>query len=56
MSDLKPRTYDIPWVVMDNRDAESDFAWRAEIGVETLLGEIADHAQRHPDWLERSGL
>jgi CDP-paratose 2-epimerase len=56
VSDLKPRTYDIPWVVMDNRDAESDFAWRAEIGVETLLGEIADHAQRHPDWLERSGL
>jgi CDP-paratose 2-epimerase len=54
--DLSPRTYDIPWMVMDSRDAESDFGWRVEISLEKLLAQIADHAQANPDWLERSGL
>jgi CDP-paratose 2-epimerase len=56
LADLNPRTYDIPWMVMDSRDAESDFAWRPETALENLLAQIADHAERHPDWLERSGL
>ena len=55
-ADLGPRTYDIPWMVMDSRDAESDFGWRVEISLEKLLAQIADHAQANPDWLERSGL
>ncbi len=56
LADLRPRTYDIPWVVMDNYDAESDFGWRSEISMESLLTQIACHAERNPDWLERSGL
>ncbi len=56
VADLRPRTYDIPWLVMDNHDAESDFGWHPEISLESLLGQIADHAQSNPDWLERSGL
>jgi CDP-paratose 2-epimerase len=55
-NDLKPRPYDIPWVVMDNHDVEADFSWRPEIGIETLFAQIADHAERNPDWLQRSGL
>jgi CDP-paratose 2-epimerase len=56
VADLRPRTYDIPWVVMDNHDAESDFGWRVEIPIESILTQIACHAERNPDWLERSGL
>jgi len=54
--DLRPRTYDIPWIVMDNQEAESDFEWRAEISMHNLLSQIATHAEKNPDWLERSGL
>lgn len=56
LADLRPRTYDVPWIVMDNHDAESDFGWRAEISMEALLTQIACHAEQNPDWLERSGL
>ena len=37
------------------RDAERDFGWRVEIPICNILEEIADHAERNPDWLERSG-
>ena len=53
-ADTRPRTYDIPWVVMDSSDAERDFAWRLEFPLENILEEIAQHAERNPDWLERS--
>ena len=55
-SDLRPRPYDIPWVIMDKSDAEQDFGWRPSDSLDDILGQIAEHAQRHPDWLERSGL
>lgn len=54
--DPQPRRYDIPWVIMDNCDAQRAFGWRVEISLEALLSEIASHAERHPDWLETSGL
>jgi CDP-paratose 2-epimerase len=53
-SDPNPRPYDIPWVVMDSRDAERDFGWRVEIRLTSILEEIADHAASHPDWLGTS--
>ena len=55
-SDIRPRPYDIPWVVMDSSDAERDFGWRVEFSLENILGEIAQHAERNPDWLATSGL
>lgn len=55
-ADLRARPYDVPWVVMDSRRAESDFGWTAETPLEDLLEEIACHAGRHPEWLERSGV
>jgi CDP-paratose 2-epimerase len=54
--DLSPRCYDIPWAVMDNHHAESDFGWHPEISIESILTQIACHAERNPDWLERSGV
>jgi CDP-paratose 2-epimerase len=53
-ADTRPRQYDIPWVVMDSSDAERDFGWQIEIPMERVFEEIAQHAERHPDWLERS--
>ena len=55
-SDPRPRAYDVPWVVMDSREAQRDFAWRIETGIEDVMDQIARHAQANADWLERSGL
>ena len=54
MSDLRPRPYDVPWVVMDNSDAARDFGWKREVALQDLLEEIACHAEANPGWLERS--
>ena len=54
--DPTPRLYDVPWVIMDSADSEQDFGWRPEISLEAVLDEIARHAERHPDWLETSGV
>jgi CDP-paratose 2-epimerase len=55
-SDLRPRPYDIPWIVMDSAAATRDFGWRPAVTLQQTLEEIAAHAQAHPDWLERSGV
>jgi CDP-paratose 2-epimerase len=48
------RPYDVPWMVMDSSDAVRDFGWRIEYPLSGILEEIAQHADRHPDWLETS--
>jgi len=53
-ADTRPRRYDIPWVIMDAGDAQRDFGWRVEIPMERVFEEIAQHAERYPDWLETS--
>ena len=55
-SDLQPRPYDIPWIVMDNAAAGRDFGWSPRVDLRDTLSRIAAHAEQHPDWLERSGL
>lgn len=54
--DLHPRPYDIPWIVMDNTKAEQDFKWSPQFPITSILDQIANHAESHPDWLEVSGL
>ena len=49
-----PRPFDVPWLVMDSRLAEKTWGWRPAIKLETILEEIAQHAEAHPDWLEIS--
>ena len=56
VADPTPRPYDVPWVIMDSADAEQDFGWRPQVSLESLLDEIARHAERHTDWLETSGV
>lgn len=54
--DLRPRRYDVPWLVMDHRDAARDFGWKIETSMGQILNQIALHAERNPEWLETSGL
>jgi CDP-paratose 2-epimerase len=53
-SDPVSRPFDVPWLVMDSRLAKNEWAWRPAIKLETILEEIAEHAERHPAWLEIS--
>jgi len=48
------RPFDIPWLVLDAGLAENEWGWKVETPIETVLEEIAAHAQSHPDWLELS--
>jgi CDP-paratose 2-epimerase len=54
--DDRPRLYDVPWIVMDSTHASDDFDWHCSSDLPEILDEIASHAERHPEWLEVSGL
>ncbi len=53
--DLRPRPFDIPWLVMDSARAEKEFGWTPQRSLDSILNEIAVHVEKHPDWLARSG-
>jgi CDP-paratose 2-epimerase len=53
--DLKPRPFDIPWMVMDSGAAAQKFGWMPRRSLESILEEIARHVRDHPDWLEQCG-
>jgi CDP-paratose 2-epimerase len=53
-SDVLPRAFDLPWVVLDSRKAEEIWRWKPEIPMEKILEEIAIQAERRPDWLDLS--
>ena len=53
-SDPTPRPFDVPWLVMDNRQTTAQFNWRPKRDLPSILDEIANHAQRNPQWLDLS--
>jgi len=53
-SDPTPRSFDVPWLVMDNRETTARFNWRPKRDLPSILDEIASHAQRNPNWLDLS--
>ena len=53
-ADPTPRPFDLPWVVLDSSVAAARWDWRPSWPTERIMEEIAEHAQMHPDWLERS--
>jgi CDP-paratose 2-epimerase len=52
--DPGPRPYDVPWLVLDPSRANTEWGWQASTSLETVLSEIADHADQHPEWLDLS--
>jgi CDP-paratose 2-epimerase len=54
-ADLRPRPFDIPWLVMDSTRARTEFGWTPQRSLDSILDEIAAHVAQYPDWLARSG-
>jgi CDP-paratose 2-epimerase len=54
-SDPRDRLFDIPWMVMDYRQAEQFWNWRPRRAIRAILEEIALHAQQNENWLAISG-
>jgi len=53
-SDPQTRPYDIPWMVLDSSMAKRVWGWEPQTSLESILEEIALHAEQHPDWLRVS--
>lgn len=54
-ADTSVRPFDIPWMVMDSRAATNQFGWEPVRSMESILDEIAAHAEKHPDWMRVTG-
>ncbi len=54
MSDPKPRSFDLPWVVLDSKKAQILWNWKPEKTLPSILEEIAQQAEIQSDWLELS--
>ncbi len=54
-SDLTPRSFDIPWLVMDYSRATEVFGWRPQRSLKTILEDLKLHAEQNPQWLELTG-
>lgn len=50
----QPRPFDLPWVVLDARQAQSVWGWHPQTPRAAILHEIAVHAETNPQWLEHS--
>jgi CDP-paratose 2-epimerase len=53
-SDPRPRPFDLPWVVLDSRQAQEVWNWVPQTRTEGILEEIAAHAEINPNWLQLS--
>ncbi len=53
-SDPTPRTFDIPWMVLDASKAGRLWNWRPSTSRGEVLAAIAEHARSQDEWLEVS--
>jgi len=53
-SDLNERPFDIPWMVLDSHKAAHLWDWTPTVERESILEEIARHAEQNPNWLKMS--
>ena len=51
VSSLEERPMDAPWIVMDSSVAQNAWNWSVKTKLEQILDEIADHAEKNPNWL-----
>ena len=51
-ADPDERRFDIPWMVLDNTRVREQWDWKPSRSISSILTEIADHAETHPEWLE----
>jgi CDP-paratose 2-epimerase len=55
VSNAATRPFDVAWVVLDSSRTRRLFDWQPEMTLPRILDEIAEHAGRHPDWLNLAG-
>jgi CDP-paratose 2-epimerase len=53
--DGQPRPYDIPWLILDSAAAQRSWGWQPTMTLDSILEEIAIHAEKQPDWLRICG-
>lgn len=46
------RPMDAPWIVMDSKVAQNAWNWSIQTKLDKILDEIADHAEKNPNWLK----
>jgi CDP-paratose 2-epimerase len=51
-ADTNPRPFDIPWMVLDSSVVEEAWGWKPQTLTPAILEEIAQHAERFPEWLD----
>jgi CDP-paratose 2-epimerase len=51
-ADTNPRPFDIPWMVLDSSHMKEFWDWKPQTPMQTILEEIAQHAEKHSDWLK----
>jgi CDP-paratose 2-epimerase len=54
VSSTEQRPMDAPWIVMDSTVAHNAWNWSVKTKLEHILDEIADHAEKNPNWLKIS--
>jgi CDP-paratose 2-epimerase len=54
LGDPALRPYDVPWLVLDSARAAAEWYWHPATGLESILDELARHAEEHPGWLDLS--
>ena len=53
-TDLAPRPFDMPWMIMDSSRAGTFWNWRPQTKLTEIFNEVVHHAQEHENWLDLS--
>jgi len=51
-ADMQDRRFDIPWMVLNSARAREIWNWKPKRSLDSILEEIAEHAEKNPNWLE----
>ena len=54
LSTNEERPMDAPWIVMNSKTAQNAWNWRVETKIEQILDEVANYAEKMPNWLNLS--
>lgn len=55
LSDGRSRPFDLPWIVLDSSLARRAWDWQPARTLDTILEEIAAHAEANPRWMDLVG-
>lgn len=55
-SEPSTRPFDVPWLVLDAGLAAKQWKWEPPTSRNAIFEEIADHAEKNPNWLQLSAL